>query len=259
MPRHPESFLPIRSIHKQQNCSSSGKILAMASSPLISAKFDLVIFDFDGTLANSYLWFLSIYDELVDRFQLPKLTREELEGLRRLDVRQVSRQFNIPFFKIIQVGAYLKQRMANEIHQVQLVEGMQTVLDCLLEAGIHLAVVSSNAEENVRKVLGYDNSRHFDDFECGAAMFGKKSKLEKVLRKTGFLSSQALSIGDEIRDIKSSRQVGIAFGAVAWGSTELETLRKLKPEITFNVPADILEYIHIAPQVQNEAVEGCSS
>jgi len=208
-----------------------------------SARYSLVIFDFDGTLANSYQWFVSVYADLADRFQLPPLTKDELEQLRRLDIRLISRRFNIPFWKILQIGSYLQQQMAREIHKVGLVDGMPVVLDRLVTAGIRLAVVSSNAEDNVRQVLGADYAKRFEVFECGVSMFGKKTKFEKVLRKTSIPPSQALSIGDEIRDLKASHQAGIAFGAAGWGSTNLDTFTPLKPEESFLQPEEILDAV----------------
>ena len=44
----------------------------------------LVIFDFDGTLSDSGDWFLSIADELADRFKFKHVTDDEVESAMRL-------------------------------------------------------------------------------------------------------------------------------------------------------------------------------
>lgn len=206
-------------------------------------KYKLVIFDFDGTLADSYPWFLSIYDHLASYFQLPRMEKDDLEKLRGVELPRILQERKISPIKAVQIGAYLKQLMNAQIHRVPLVEGMQSVIDTLAEHKVKMAVVSSNAEENVRKVLGSQNSSRFVDFECGVAFLGKKVKFLNILRKTGTPADLTLSIGDELRDLRSSRQAGIAFGAATWGYTDSEILRQHCPDALLDDPFQILEMV----------------
>ena len=203
--------------------------------------FQLVIFDFDGTLADTYPWFLSIFDELAEHYHLPRLEKSALEALRKVDIQNLSREYKISFVKMARIGTHLKQKMASQIEHIPLVDGMQTVIDRLHDMGIKLAVVSSNAEENVRQVLGAHNAAYFDAFECGVSLLGKRVKFEKILRQTGVSPDRALSLGDEVRDLKASRQSGMTFGAVTWGYADAETLQSHEPDALFNHPEEILK------------------
>lgn len=204
-------------------------------------KYQLVIFDFDDTLADSFPWFLSIYNDLAERFHLPPMGRSELEALRSLDLNLVLKERKISPFMVLTMSAYLKQLMSSQIDKVPLVEGIQTVLDRLADLKVKLAVVSSNEEQNVRRVLGEQNASRFLDFECGVALLGKTAKFLNILRKMGVKPNQALSIGDELRDLKSSRQAGITFGAAAWGYTDRHRLAEHGPDLLFDHPLQILE------------------
>lgn len=206
-------------------------------------KYQLVIFDFDGTLADSYPWFLSVYDHLASYFQLPRMEKDDLEKLRGVELPKILKERKISPIKAVQIGAYLKQLMNAQIHRVPLVEGMQSVIDSLAEHKIKMAVVSSNAEENVRQVLGLQNASRFVDFECGVSLLGKKVKFMNILRKSGVPADQALSIGDELRDLKASRQAGIDFGAATWGYTDSEILRLHCPDALLAQPLQILEMV----------------
>lgn len=206
-------------------------------------RFQLVIFDFDGTLADTYPWFISIFDEFAARYNLPRLEKPALEALRKVDIRNISKIYNISFWKMTRMGTHLKKRMASEIEQIQLVDGMQGLIDGLRDRGIRLAVVSSNHEGNVRQVLGERNAALFEAFECGVKLGGKKVKFEKILRRTGVPSGQTLSLGDELRDLRASRQAGIQFGAVTWGYADAETLRSHEPDALFDQPEEILPWI----------------
>ena len=202
--------------------------------------YQLVIFDFDGTLADSYPWFLSIFDELAIRYKLPRLEKSALEQLRKVDIHHISREFKIPIWKMVRIGSHVQKKMASQIENIRLVDGMQKVLDTLIEARIKLAVVSSNDEQNIRQVLGPRNAAHFEAFECGVSIFGKKAKFEKVLKTTNTPPNQALCLGDEVRDLKSAQQAGIAFGAVTWGYTAAEMFRTHTPKAIFDQPEEIL-------------------
>jgi phosphoglycolate phosphatase len=206
-------------------------------------KYENVIFDFDGTLADSYQWFLSIFDEIAQRYSLPRLDQSELLQLRKVDIRQISRQFNIPLWKIVQIGSHVQKKMASQIDKVLLVDGMQAVLDQLAAAGVRMAVVTSNAEENVKQVLGPVNVSRFEAFEAGVTLYGKKAKIDKVLMKMDVDPRRVLSIGDELRDMKSSHQAGVAFGAVGWGATELDVFRTHNPDELFTQPEEIVNVV----------------
>jgi phosphoglycolate phosphatase len=207
-------------------------------------KYKLVIFDFDGTLADSYPWFLTILQELTKRYRLPNLGPADLEKLRAFDIKQILKEYKIPLWKVVLIGNHLKKLMSSQIEHVSLVNGMQPVLDSLREQNIQMAVVTSNAEKNVRRVLGPQNMAYFDYIESGVSMFGKKSKFQKILKKSGVAASEALSIGDEIRDLKSARDAHIPFGAVSWGYTALKTLQSHAPEEEFESPHQILNAVN---------------
>lgn len=206
-------------------------------------RYQLVIFDFDGTLADTYPWFMSIFDEFAIRYKLPRLEQSALDALRKFDIKYITKKYRIPFWKMTRMGTHLKKRMASEIEQIQLVDGMQGVIDELHDRGVRMAVVSSNAEGNVRQVLGEHNAPYFEVFECGVKLGGKKVKFEKILRRTGVAPDRTLSLGDELRDLKASRQAGIGFGAVAWGYADAETLQSHLPDALFEHPDEIIAWI----------------
>jgi phosphoglycolate phosphatase len=205
--------------------------------------YQLVIFDFDGTLADSYPWFLSVFKDLAKRYHLPHLEDDELEKLRSFDVKQILREYKIPIWKMVLIGNHLKKLMREQIEQINMVAGMQEVIETLSAQGVELAVVTSNAETNVMQVLGPQNASCFQWIESGVAMFGKKSRFQKILKKTGIPAERTLCIGDEVRDLKSSHAAKIPFGAVTWGYTDHRMLRAHSPEEIFMTPDQILNVV----------------
>lgn len=205
--------------------------------------YKLIIFDFDGTLADSYPWFLSIAKDLLQQYHLPAMDISEIEKLRTLEIDQILKTYKIPLWKAIIIGNHLKKMMNNQINKVLMVDGIQSVIETLAAQDVRLSIVTSNAEQNVRRVLGQYIS-YFDPIESGVSIFGKESKFLKILRKTSIKSHEALSIGDEVRDLKSSHAAKIPFGAVSWGYTDRQTLLNHAPETIFDTPGQILEVVY---------------
>jgi Haloacid dehalogenase-like hydrolase len=96
-------------------------------------------------------------------------------------------------------------------------DGVGAMLHTLSGAGLRLALVSSDSEPNARVKLG-TAAALFSDFDCSASLFGKAAKFRRILQRAGVVPAQAIAIGDETRDIEAARAVGIACGAVTWGT-----------------------------------------
>ena len=79
----------------------------------------------------------------------------------------------------------------------------------------------------------------FSHFDCGASLFGKAAKFRRVVQRAGVKPSQAIAIGDEVRDIEAARAAGIACGAVTWGYAAPEALRALGPDLVFDRMEDV--------------------
>lgn len=193
-------------------------------------KYQLAIFDFDGTLADSFPWAAGVVNHYADRYGFKRIDPEEHEALRNYDARRLMEHLGVRMWKVPQMAIDVRKRMAEEIDQIPLFAGVSEMLQALSAKGILLAVVSSNSEANVRQVLGPQNAALFRVFDCGASVFGKSPKLKAVAKKCGVSPSESILIGDEIRDADAAHKVGMAFGAVAWGYTNPEALLALQPQ-----------------------------
>lgn len=201
--------------------------------------YRLLIIDFDGTLADTMPFMLSVSDTLADRHRLPRLDKENIHLLKGLNAAKFMKMHRIPIWKVPILASELQQMMFDNIDQIRLFEGMDRLLQELTEKGVRIAVVSSNALKNVRRVLGEELASLIDTFECGVSMFGKAEKLARVLRESGLEAWQALSVGDEIRDIEAARAAGIPCAAVTWGFSNREILEQYQPNHIFDDTGEI--------------------
>lgn len=203
-------------------------------------KYKLVIFDFDGTLANSFPWFMGVTNTFADKYRFKRIEEHEVETLRGYSARQIVQHLGVPMWKVPVIAHHMRRLTAEQIDQVPLFDGIDRMLQQLAQAGITLAVVTSNSYDNVRHVLGPTNAALIHHYECGVSLFGKRSRFRTVLKQSGVQPHQALSIGDEIRDIEASHKEQIPFGAVSWGFTHVEALKTLGPTAVFATVDDIV-------------------
>lgn len=196
-------------------------------------KYKLAIFDFDGTLADTFPWLLGILDDLADRFQMKKPEVNEIESMRGLDTRTLMRRYRVPMWKLLRMSRHVQARMTADVRSLRLFEGVDQLLANLAQNGTALALVTSNSWENARQVLGPANASLFQYHECGVAIFGKHTKFNKIIQKSGVCPEHAIAIGDEIRDIEAAHKANIPFGAVSWGYARPDVLQQRGPAEIF--------------------------
>lgn len=196
-------------------------------------RFDLAIFDFDGTLADSAAWFRSVINDVALRYRFRQVTDEELEDLRGQPSAAIIRYLGVQAWKMPLIASHMRRLIARDAHRIELFDGIDALLSSLVESGVTIAIVTSNSEANVRRILGQQNSRRIAHYACGASLFGKAAKFRAVIRLTKASPGRAIAIGDEVRDLEAARKAGLAAGAVGWGYATIELLRAQQPDYLF--------------------------
>ncbi len=203
----------------------------------------LVIFDFDGTLSDSGDWFLSVVDELARKFRFRTVQPDEVDMLRNKSSRDVIAFLGISRWKLPLIARHVRRLVGRNAHQIELFPGTPDLLEQIAATGVKIALVTSNAEANVRKILGPEHAARIDCFACGSSLFGKAPKFRRVLKKMGVKPGEVLAVGDETRDIDAAREVGMRAGSVLWGYTAEELLIAMRPDVLFRTPQDIIEHV----------------
>jgi phosphoglycolate phosphatase len=204
--------------------------------------YALAIFDLDGTLVDSFPWFLGVVNDVASDYGFRRIDDAEIESLRHAGPREILRRLEVPLWKLPAIARHMRALKRQPLHATPLFEGVPAILQALRAAGLSLALVSSDSEDNARRQLG-DNVVLFSQFACGASLFGEAAKFRTVTRRCGVAAERTIAIGDEARDIEAARAAGIACGAATWGYAAAPALVALQPDKVFISVGDIAEQL----------------
>lgn len=201
----------------------------------------VIVFDFDGTLADTYDTFVEIANNLSDEFGYKPVDREEQERLKSLSARDLIRQAEISPLKIPFVLKRVKSELNHKIKDLNPIPGMPHCLQQLKNQGYSLGIITSNAEENVLDFLKIHNLEQLFSFiYAGTTLFGKHKIINKLLNEQQLLPDDVIYVGDETRDINSAKKSNISVVAVTWGFNSADVLAKHQPDFLINHPEELI-------------------
>ncbi|MFO1013890.1 MAG: HAD hydrolase-like protein [Caulobacteraceae bacterium] len=201
-------------------------------------KYDLIIFDLDGTLVDTFPWFLRNLNQVAAKFRFRGVQDHEVEALRHFSARQLIAHLKVPAWKLPFLAAHVRALAKAHRHETPIFEPAAAMLEALRARGIRIAVVSSNSEETVRALLGPLQDLVWR-VEGSVSLFGKAPRFKKVMRLAGVTPARTLAVGDEIRDAEAAAKAGVPFGAVSWGMTAPAALQAREPALLFERMEDV--------------------
>lgn len=205
----------------------------------------MMIFDFDGTIADTVEEALRIVNRLAPKYDFPEIDGEKAQALRSLSAREVIRSVGIKPRRVPKLMAEMKSELRQRIETIEPIRDVASNLRILKERGVFMGILTSNSRENVEAFLAKSNLDHcFSFLETGSPLFGKARLLRRILEKrppdgAGSIK-KAIYVGDETRDISAARRVGIRSAAVCWGANTRAALEALSPDFLLDHPIELI-------------------
>ena len=202
----------------------------------------VIMFDFDGTLADTLDTLVTITNRLALEFGYKPTAPEQLAQIRNLSSREIVMQSGISIFKIPFLLKKIKGNLHNEIQYLNSIPGIKEALIQLKYEGNILGILTSNSEENVRIFLNKQGMEELFSFVYSETTLFSKHRIIRKFMKENYLSSEEIVyVGDETRDIESSKKIPIKVIAVSWGFNSREVLAKHKPDFLIHKPSELIE------------------
>lgn len=203
----------------------------------------VVIFDFDGTIANTLDSILKLFNEIASDHDLPVIKDSDKEKVRNLSARELISEYHISPWKLLQLTKSILPKLKNNIKDISIVVGMIEVFKDLKKRGIKIGIVTSNSQENVELFLKSQNVTQIDFIHSEKSLFGKGKVLNHLIKDQKLNRQEVVYIGDEVRDIEAARTAGISIIAVTWGFNSEKRLEQSKPDYLITKPKQILQKV----------------
>ncbi|MCT1539664.1 MULTISPECIES: HAD-IA family hydrolase [Lysinibacillus] len=202
-----------------------------------------IIFDFDGTLADSTAVFASAWNTLAQKYKFKGIELKEIDTLKKLSISERSKLFDFPMYKLPMILPQFYKLYRQSLNDVHLFEGMKELLIEIDKRGYKILIISSNSKENILEFLKMNGIHCVADVLCSNRIFGKDKVMKKFLKEANVDSSNVVYIGDEQRDIVACKKAGIPIIWVEWGYDAKEVVQNNEPEYSVSTPQEILEII----------------
>jgi phosphoglycolate phosphatase len=203
----------------------------------------LIIFDFDGTIADTLSAVVEIALKLNDKLRLFKKEEINIEDFRNMSSRDFINKLSMPKYKLIYYFWEGRRMFGSKIKSVQVFPGIKEVLENFHKAGIKLAVVTINSKSNVRRFLENNNINYFDIIASPLFFFNKAKEIKKVMERLNIKPEDTVYVGDETRDIECAQKAGVKSVAVTWGYHFRDLLARFKPNYMADTPEELLGLI----------------
>lgn len=197
-------------------------------------KYDIVIFDLDGTLLNTIGDLAASVDYVMRSRNLPEHTDAEYRqmvggGIKRLVERALPRELVANEAYVEECVTQFRRYYVDNIdrHTVPY-EGMHDLLHRLRKEGVEVAVASNKFQHGTDRLV----AKFFGDVDFvaiegnreGAPLKPDPQIVNNILAKAGVEHHRAIMIGDSGIDIRTAAAAGIDSIGVAWGFRFAEEL-----------------------------------
>lgn len=200
-----------------------------------------IIFDFDGTIADSMWVVIEIYEQMFG----VTVTPQQVEHIRGLTAAKAIKELGVPLWKAPRLLTKGKKIMRSRLSEVKPFPDMDTLLAGLKDSGHELRIMSSNSEGNVRAFLkAHGLAEYFSSVQGSVGLFGKAPVLRKIMKQHHIARSEVYYVGDEGRDIDGAKKAHVPIISVGWGYNSPTLLKSLHPDHYVDKPLQILDIVN---------------
>ncbi|MEI7631744.1 MAG: HAD-IA family hydrolase [bacterium] len=207
----------------------------------------VVIFDFDGTLADSIGLAVRLYNQYAEQFGADTVEESELPGLRQavrdLGYTKAMKLKNIRLSRLPAMVLTISKEMRSHMSEVKPYDGIIEALENLKAKGYRLGVLTSNQEHLVREFLETHQYPLFDFIISEKTLFGKDKALKRIIKKFALDKRGVVYVGDETRDTVACKKADIDVIGVSWGVAGPDGFKKSPPTVLIDSPYKLFDTV----------------
>lgn len=215
----------------------------------MNKRFDLIIFDWDGTLINTIDWIVHCFQQAAMLCQLEVPDTHAVKDVIGLSIdNAVSRLFQEADADARQrfIRQYGQIFFTKELSRTDLFGGVFDMLSRLKDSDYKLAVATGKGRKGLQKALAQTGTEHlFDITRCADETASKPDPLmlREIIDYLDIPAERSLMVGDSVHDLQMARNAGIASAAVACGAHGPDVLRHYDPIFNLTQTSQLLKLI----------------
>lgn len=209
-----------------------------------SKNIKYLLFDFDGTVADSLGHVIDVMNRIRFLFGYDKINVEDPEFARHTDnnfatdyLKLNPLQFKI-WLRLLKIGMLLKAP------RIRLFRGMKSALK-KIEPHYPIGILTSAPFFYTQHILKNNKISGIDTLIANAGYATKDQSLRKFLKQKNLKANQVLYVGDEVRDGHACQKIKMPFAAVEWGKDALDLLKETHPLVILKNPRDLIEALDL--------------
>ena len=212
-------------------------------------RFDLIIFDWDGTLMDSVDWIVHCLQHAARLHDCPvpdsqaakdiiglsidKATHILFPGVNEITLQKLAQDYSAEFF-------------SKGITAADLFQGVPDLLATLKSNGYQLAVATGKKQSSLRQSMLETGIADWFSVTRSADKTASKPDplmIDEIVAELGISKHRTLMVGDSIHDMQLAQNAGVASVAVTCGAHSAAVLQTYQPLLCLNYPTELLDFL----------------
>ena len=211
-------------------------------------RFDLIIFDWDGTLVDSVDWIVYCLQQAAAKCHCPVPERQAAKDIIGLSIENAMAQlFPDIDNKMRQqlVAEYAQIFFSRQISRNDLFPGVYPMLEQFRRDGYHLAIATGKKATGLAHAI--EATGVADLFSTTRSSDQTASKpeplmIEEIIAELNVEKQRTLMVGDSIHDLQMAINAGVSAIGVTCGAHCRSVLQQYQPLLCLNYSTDLLEF-----------------
>ncbi|CAA9891670.1 conserved hypothetical protein [Candidatus Methylobacter favarea] len=212
-------------------------------------RFDLIIFDWDGTLINSIDWIVSCLQKSAERCNCMVPEHQAARDVIGLSIKKAMQALFPGTDDDMHdhlVACYSREYLSRQICRDDLFSGVYDMLVQLKQTGYQLAVATGKNRTGLQKALQSTGTEElFCITRCADETASKPDPkmLQEIMQHTHTANERTLMVGDSIHDLQMALNAQVSAIAVSCGAHSEQLLHQYNPLVCLPQTADLMKII----------------
>ena len=201
----------------------------------MKTNYDVIIFDWDGTLVDSIDWIVHCLQRAAEDCQVNIPEQQSVRNIIGLSLER-SMQKLFPDINAVTkqtlVDCYKTHFFSRQITQDDLFAGVFEMLQDLKQAGFHLAVATGKTRAGLDRAMQATGTKDlFCITRCADESVSKPdpAMLREIILYLDASHDRTLMVGDSIHDLQMAENASISSVAVSCGAHTADVLTQYNP------------------------------